>query len=381
MHRRPPGFWPLFLLIAIVLSLSGGARAHEIRPAIAEAVFHADGRFTIEMQVNLEAILAEIGPEHKDTDDSPNAARYNALRELPPAALAERFHSAKARFLGDLGLHFDGRPVTARLDAVEPAPVGDTRVARQTTLRLSGTVPPDAERFTWHYPDRHGALALKIKRFDDAEFTTRWLPAGTPSDPFPLHGLVPERTTLETLLLYLELGFVHIVPKGLDHILFVLGLFLLSVRMKPLLVQVTSFTVAHSITLALSLYGVIALDPAIVEPLIALSIAFVAVENVLTSRLSPWRPFVVFAFGLLHGLGFAGVLTELGLPSDQFVTALVGFNLGVEAGQLAVILAAFLLVGIWGMSSRWYRPWVVIPSSAAIAVVGLYWTVERVGLL
>ena len=148
--------------------------------------------------------------------------------------------------------------------------------------------------------------------------------------------------------------------------------------MRPLLVQGTCFTVAHSITLALSLYGVVELPPSIVEPLIALSIAYVAIENLFMRGLSPWRPVVVFAFGLLHGLGFAGVLTELGLPQDQFVTALVGFNVGVEFGQLSVILGAWLLLALWQMSETTYRRTVIIPGSLCIAAVGLYWTFERV---
>jgi hydrogenase/urease accessory protein HupE len=188
---------------------------------------------------------------------------------------------------------------------------------------------------------------------------------------------VPVRTTGDVLLDYTVLGFTHILPKGLDHILFVLGIFLLSARWRPLLYQVTAFTVAHSITLALSLYGIVSLPPSVVEPLIALSIVYVAVENILVSGLRPWRVWVVFAFGLLHGLGFAGVLTELGLPEGEFVPALVAFNVGVELGQLAVILLALAAVG-WCRNRPWYRSRVVIPASLVIAATGAWWTVERV---
>ena len=147
------------------------------------------------------------------------------------------------------------------------------------------------------------------------ELVTSWLDGGKPSETVPLAGAVP-KSSLQTMSEYIRLGFVHIVPEGLDHILFVLGLFFLSTQLRPLLVQVTAFTIAHSITLALGLYGVVRIAPSIVEPLIALSIVYVAVENIATSKLSPWRPFVVFAFGLLHGLGFAGILQELGLPRN-----------------------------------------------------------------
>ena len=138
----------------------------------------------------------------------------------------------------------------------------------------------------------------------------------------------------------------------------------------------TAFTAAHTLTLALTIYGVFSLPPSVVEPLIALSIAYVAVENLLTSELQPSRVVLVFAFGLLHGMGFAGVLADLGLPRSEFVTALLTFNVGVEAGQLAVIAAACAVV--LGVRDRpWYRPRVVVPLSLAIAGVGLFWTVER----
>ena len=176
---------------------------------------------------------------------------------------------------------------------------------------------------------------------------------------------------------YLVLGFEHILPKGSDHILFVIGLFLLSCRIKPLLWQVTAFTVAHSITLGLAMYGVIRLPSSVVEPLIAASIAFVAVENICTPELKPWRPFVVFGFGLIHGLGFSSVLLSLGLPRKDFATALVSFNGGVELGQLTVISAAFCVVGWWRKKS-WYRRGIVVPASALIAIVGLFWTIQRI---
>ena len=133
---------------------------------------------------------------------------------------------------------------------------------------------------------------------------------------------------------------------------------------------------AHTVTLALATMGVVRLPPTIVEPLIALSIAWVAIENVLVDRLRPWRPFVVFGFGLLHGLGFAGALADVGLPAGELVPALLAFNVGVELGQLAVLAVAFLVVGPW-VRRPWYRRRLAVPASLAIAAVGLFWAVER----
>ena len=112
--------------------------------------------------------------------------------------------------------------------------------------------------------------------------------------------------------------------------------------------------------------------------MIAVSITFIAIENILTSELKPWRIAVVFGFGLLHGMGFAGVLRELGLPRSQFVTALVTFNIGVEIGQLTVIAAVLLLFAYWYRAKSWYRPRFVVPASFVIAATGLVWTIQRV---
>lgn len=212
-------------------------------------------------------------------------------------------------------------------------------------------------------------------------------PANTPTtDTISAPEIVPERTGMQTAKLYLKLGFQHILPLGIDHILFVLALFLASTRMKPLLLQVTAFTLAHTLTLGLAMLGWVSLPSAIVEPLIALSIAFVAIENYFFKGMTAWRPFVVFGFGLFHGLGFASVLTELGLPNHQFVNALLSFNVGVELGQLTVIamalLPSLLIQKILRMkkSAHLYRAIVVIPFSIAIAAMGLFWAFQRIFL-
>ncbi len=171
-------------------------------------------------------------------------------------------------------------------------------------------------------------------------------------------------------------GFVHVLPLGWDHILFVLGLFLLSRKWKPLLLQVTTFTVAHTITLGLATLGHVSLSGRIVEPIIAASITFVALENIFRPKYTPWRLGLVFFFGLIHGLGFAGALSELELAPGALVVGLLGFNAGVEGGQIAVILIAMALT-FWIKNDKKYRQYVVIPGSIAIALMGIWWTIER----
>jgi len=380
--------WPL-----LFLWISLPAVAHEIRPAVVTVTFGQD-RYRIEISANLEAVLAGVSPRHRDTGESPQAKLYDELRRLPPAALRARTEKFREKFLDGIQVEFDGERATPTLAAIEVPEAGDLRLARLSVVKLSGAIPAGARVFRWRYAAEFGDSVVRLRATgsDDSregggraasgtaagKLDAVWLKDGEKSEPYVLGVGLKPRTRAEIAWQYTVLGFTHILPYGLDHILFVLGLFLLSVRWKPLLIQVTAFTVAHSITLGLSIYGVFSLPPAVVEPLIAASIVYVAVENILTSTLHAWRPFVVFGFGLLHGLGFAGVLHEIGLPRSEFLTGLIGFNVGVELGQLAAIAAAFGLVGWWGKDKPWYRARAVVPASALIALTGLYWTVERV---
>lgn len=183
--------------------------------------------------------------------------------------------------------------------------------------------------------------------------------------------------TQDVVSYYIKLGIEHIIPLGIDHILFVVALCLLNTKLKTILWQATAFTVAHSITLALSMKNVITLPSEIVEPVIALSIVFIAAENLLVTELKAWRIGVVFLFGLIHGLGFAAALNETGLPPNKFFTSILSFNVGVEIGQIVVIMAVFLLVVYPFGKKSWYKKRVVYPLSILIGMMALYWTIER----
>ncbi|MEP7083115.1 MAG: HupE/UreJ family protein [Betaproteobacteria bacterium] len=364
-------------LLCLWIWLAPSASAHEIRPAVVNVEL-APGRFEIEVTTNLEALLAGVSPQHADTNESPNAQRYDRLRELAPADLEAAIRKFVPEWLKGLAVEVDGTRAEPAVTAISIPATGDTRLARISTVRLSGAMPPGARDFRWSYAREFGDNILKVREPGREAVASVWLRNGEWSDPYVIGVGLQPRTALQVAAQYVVLGFTHILPKGLDHILFVLGLYLLSTRWKPLLIQVTAFTVAHSITLGLSIYGIFSLPATIVEPLIAASIAYVAIENVLTNRLHAWRPFVVFGFGLLHGMGFAGVLREIGLPRSEFLSALVSFNVGVELGQLTVITLAFVLTGIWFRNKPWYRSRIVVPASLLIAATGLYWTVERV---
>ena len=270
-----------------------------------------------------------------------------------------RDHTWTAHVTG--AARFIPQAVDARFDGV-----------RSTT----NMIPTHAKAFTWRYSRAYATYALSLT--NEGQVTDRqWIEGDATSKPFMLSRAVVPPTRTEVIGQYLALGFTHIIPEGLDHILFVLGMFLLTKRVRDVLAQVTAFTLAHSITLGLTMYGAVSLSPRIVEPAIAVSIAYIAIENVFATRVKPWRVAVVFCFGLLHGMGFAGALKDLGLPRSQFLPALVSFNAGVECGQLTVIVVAFALFAYWWQSRTWYRQRLVVPASMAIGAVGLFWAVQR----
>ena len=341
----------LLLLLTFIAPL----RAHELGALHATITFGKDGRFAVEVVVDLE---------HVPVDQRP-----------PKDASPDQFRQWQAAFLQRLSASFDGRPVS--LDEARFAGYKDG-ISTEPRFQVEGRIPAGAKEFGWIFHGPLPSYLLTLQRAGEDGSFSQWIAGNQAGAPFDLGAAMVPVTFWGTVWLYLCLGFTHIVPKGLDHICFVLGLFLLSLRIRPLLAQTTAFTVAHSITLGLTMLGLVSLPPRIVEPMIALSIAYVAIENLATSELKTSRVVLVFAFGLVHGMGFAGVLKDLGLPRSQFVPALVSFNVGVEAGQLAVILAAFLAVGWWAGRKPWYRRRVVIPASLAIAATGLFWTVQRV---
>ena len=374
---RPFGSILAFLCFALCLGAAQTAHAHTIRPALVSVTFNDDATFTVEIEANAESLIARIGTEHEDTDESPNAQIYNRLRTLEPAELKAEFDAFAREYLDNLSLAFDGRDAELTFVSIDVPQVGDVELARDSLITLTGRVPAGAQEAIWSYPETYGSNVLRLQYADSEEAVSFFLQTGEVSDPFALEGQVVPRSRMDMAIDYIDIGFRHILPLGLDHILFVLGIFLLSLHLKPIILQVTAFTLAHTITLALSIYGVVSLPASIVEPLIALSIVYVGVENILLKELKPWRIVIVFLFGLLHGLGFAGVLTEIGLPDSEFLTALITFNIGVELGQLAVIGLALLAVG-WFRGESWYRERIVIPGSIVISLIGAYWTIERV---
>lgn len=185
-------------------------------------------------------------------------------------------------------------------------------------------------------------------------------------------------TLFGTARQYLTLGFTHVIPFGFDHILFILCIFLMGNGIKQIIFLCSVFTLAHSISLGLASANMISINTRITEPLIALSILITAIQNIVGNTLYKWRMPAIFIFGLIHGLGFAGALKETGLAQDRFFSSLLFFNLGVEFGQIAIIIIAWYLIGKWFGENPWYKERVVYPLSTTTACVALYWTIERI---
>ncbi|WP_220464166.1 MULTISPECIES: HupE/UreJ family protein [unclassified Colwellia] len=249
-------------------------------------------------------------------------------------------------------------------------------------LNVTGDIPQGVGEVAVRFSPLLGDIVLKVIRpqqeiIRSASLSNRYKISLANANLAASNAIVPTRIKLAADYIYQ--GFVHILPLGLDHILFVLALLLFAKRRSTLLWQVSAFTLAHTITLALSIYGVVALSSAIVEPLIALSIVYVGVENIYraqTNTTSYTRMPIIFAFGLLHGLGFASVLGDLGLAQSQYALSLISFNIGVELGQLTVIALAFIF--LYPLRSKvWYQKRLVLSLNIAIAVIAIYWLIER----
>lgn len=348
--------------------------AHEIRPTIAD-VEVGEAEVTLTLRLTLETLIAGIDlASVADTDDAPEAAIYDRLRGMDPAALEAALRAAWPRIGAGFLIEVEGVRLAPEIVAVLIPPVGNADLPRDSILTVGAALPEGtagvrvglAPGFGTFVPRQTGGGADAYEGFLDGGEMTPELPRAQ----------VLTEGWAQVFLRYIGAGFEHIVPLGLDHILFVLGLFFFATQARPLLWQVTAFTVAHTITLALAATGVVSIPASIVEPLIAATIVFVAVENTLGRGTMRGRTALVFGFGLLHGLGFASVLGDYGIASDRFAVALIGFNIGVELGQLAVIALAFALAG-WFMGRPWYRAVIAIPASLAIGAVGAWWVVER----
>ena len=374
-------FFPAILLLLCSLM---SAHGHEMRPAIADIKLSPTD-VSITIRFNAELFLADIDASQiEDSDDAPTAATYDRMRQLPPAELRDRFtqrwHAFADRLNGQAGgdrLQFELVNFISEEDV-------DFSLPRISTAVIRAPMPANETEVRFGWDARLGNLILRQMAaasagpsIDPDSLYTGLLSGGSLSPALTSVGVatVPIASVISN---YIKIGFIHIIPRGLDHILFVLGLFLYAPRWRPLLAQITIFTIAHSLTLALASRGLVSVPATIVEPMIAASIAYVALENLWQRKLRLSRLLIIFTFGLLHGLGFASVLADIGLPSSDFLISLISFNIGVELGQITVIAAALSLSLLLPLSPYRYRRLITIPFSLVIGVIGIGIAAERV---
>ena len=377
-------------LIGILCLFSAVAGAHSIPEIPVHGRFQTDGAAEISIEINPRNWEA--------TPSEAPSLEQKVWAKLTPAQQAELIRKAQeyiaraveftfeplGRVQPDFVFTFgaeDGKPLYKPDDAVVMVGRWKTRVPAGLTgwkvrslpghkvsvlfiNTVNGTPHPRVETL---FP---GEVSFTL----DLAGLTAARPEGPSAGSVPVTG--GDHDGWSVFLNFLRSGFHHVLPEGFDHILFVLGLFLLSRSWKPMVTQVTAFTLAHSVTLALAAAGKVHVPSSIVEPVIALSIVFLALENIFFPRYRPWRLFVVFVFGAIHGLGFASGLSEKPIPTGSFLAALTGFNVGVECAQLAILSLA-LAATCWLRDEAKYRRWVVIPASVFIALAGLWWAVER----
>lgn len=365
----------VFFIFAIIFSLKVAAvKAHEISPSILDLSISSNV-VQLKLRLSVEAILADVNLSETDnTNFSQNSFKYDELRNLNPEEIKNYFSNRWSDLAPLIQVNQSGRALELNFSELSVPEIGNLELTRISHLYIEAELKnTDPISFSWD--PKFGPVVVRQMGVQNG--ITQFLQNGDKSDLIYFNDNV-QYTKLNAFLDYIPVGFEHIIPKGWDHIVFVLGLFFFSTKLRPLVWQISAFTVAHTFTLALGSIGYIKIVPEIVEPLIALSIVFIAVENIFFDRLSKWRPIVIFIFGLLHGLGFASVLGEFGLPDGFFITALLGFNLGVEIGQLTVVLLGFITLGYWFNKKDYYQISIANPISIIIGLVGAYWFIERV---
>ena len=365
----------IFSLKAFFIFFASQISSHELSPNIIN--FQIDKNIiSIEFTTNLEAYLAGVDFSILDnTNDHDNEEYYKTLRKLNNSELTKIFLKNWDKFVSLFSIVYeDGTKLSNfNFSKIDTEDIDNTQVSRLSNIYFF-VENQEMKPVTFQASITLGEIIFRQIGVENG--VTQFLLSGEKSQVISAKTGKP-LYWIDTFLDYIPVGFAHILPKGLDHILFVLGLLFLTPKVYPLLIQISIFTLAHTITLAISSLKIIDISSAIIEPLIAASIIYVAIENFFNSSLTKYRSIIIFFFGLLHGLGFASVLSSFGLPGTNFIWALVGFNIGVEIGQITIIVVVYAILIYWIKTKNYYRKYISIPGSLIIALFGTFWLLER----
>jgi hypothetical protein len=366
--------------IALFWLLASVSIADVVKPALVEISIFPDKKVEVVIDFSLEAVMTGIGTQYKNTTDAPNSAEYDELRALKPEQLRQRFSNFEAQFLDSIQFTVNQQIQTLYLVDAKIDIIGYKKRPRKTLLTYATQLKKWPKTLSWQYNKIYGDSALRYQVFKKDEYnwgSWMWLRNGNSSGTIRINDPEPV-STMQRLTQFIEIGFAHVIPLGWDHILFIIGMALSSLLWRKLLLLITTFTLAHTLTLGLATLGMVEILPRIIEPLIAFSIAYVAIENLLPQQSIKRKSIVVFLFGLIHGLGFASMLKSFEMTDDNFLSTLIGFNVGVELAQVVIVLLVVLtLLGLRALTLN-YRKLAVVPVSIFIALIGFWWGVERI---
>ena len=370
----------IFFFIFFFLFISLSLKSHEIKPSIADFSIN-ESSLTFEIRLNAELILSGIdASDIQNTDNSNLSYKYDDLRKLPDNDLKENIMSNWDNISQNIYIKLDGDVQILNLLSIEIINQINYEVTRDTIINFHIPLDKKNTSFSFSMSKKFGSIILREQNLNKNvdQLYTNYLNSGDASDLINLNHTVA-LTKINSFIKYLFLGIEHIIPKGLDHMLFIIGLFLFSNLIRPLLLQVTMFTIAHTITLVIASLSLINVNASIVEPLITLSIVYIGVENIFKKYSNTKiRYYVIFLFGLLHGLGFALVLKDVGLDYSNLLMNLVSFNIGVEIAQIFILFLLYLTIGLFFSKKKYYKIIFQIPLSLFISLIAIYWFVERI---
>lgn len=370
----------IFFFIFFSLFISLSLKSHEIKPSIADFSIN-ESSLTFEIRLNAELILSGIdASDIQNTDNSNLSYKYDDLRKLPDNDLKDNIMSNWNNISQNIYIKLDGDVQKLNLLSIEIINQRNYEVTRDTIINFHIPLDKKNTSFSFSMSKKFGSIILREQNLNKNvdQLYTNYLNSGDASDLINLNHTVA-LTKINSFIKYLFLGIEHIIPKGLDHMLFIIGLFLFSNLIRPLLLQVSMFTIAHTITLVIASLSLINVNASIVEPLIALSIVYIGVENIFKKYSNTKiRYYVIFLFGLLHGLGFALVLKDVGLDYSNLLINLVSFNIGVEIAQIFILFLLYLTIGLFFSKKKYYKIIFQIPLSLFISLIAIYWFVERI---
>jgi hypothetical protein len=364
-------FTRVLLALSSLLILHSEASAHEAGTTRVSIAFDENRSYRIDIVTDASALAEKL--------------EASAGRQLPmnaPPPLVERIvRSSDDVFRRRLKIQFDD--VQSQPDVayrVDPA-VDATSVAG-VTITMSGQVPTRSHRFTWSYGWTFTSYVLTLEDRDSETPVVQTLEGDQASAPFSLKPPPTRtdrvRTTLRSAVRYASAGWTAVLPHGIDHVMFVLGVYFLSRRAKSGICHLGAFMVASSLAAGLASFGLVGIPTRVLAPLVGLSIAYIAIENLVAAENATRRVPIIFGFGFLHGIGSTAAFSAAGLPRTGLTTAVLSFNLGLQAGIVSTAATAFLLVGWHYAGEEWYRNRIVLPASTLLGCTAVYWMIVRV---